>query len=271
MKCIVASSVALALMFAGLQGSAQERQDRTQPGQQPGLQQPGQQPRAGLAQPGAHADIEAKLAGWLATCNQVQIEISQLAAQKASDPAVKQFAQKMVDEHTQLSSQLAQFLSPSDRERLRAGAAGGLDRTRTPGQPETRPQTDAFERQPDTQRRTETAAGRAGQDPFEQIAAEAAKKSTQMITGLLREKEGKEFDMCYSGLQVFAHINFVSELEAMEGHGSEQFQQVVTKAAQSTKSHLESAKQLAQKVGGSASSERVTRLPEQQGRQPERP
>jgi hypothetical protein len=70
---------------------------------------------------------------------------------------------------------------------------------------------------------------------------------------------------------VFAHINFVSELEAMEGHGSPQFQQVAGKAAQSTEMHLEKAKQLAQKIGESAGSERVTRRPEQQGRQPERP
>jgi hypothetical protein len=182
---------------------------------------------------------------------------------------VKQFAQKMVDEHTQLNSQLAQFLPASDRERLGVGAAGTLDRTRTPGQPEVRPQTDTT-RVPEAGR-TETAAARAGQDPFEQIAAEAARKSTQRITSLLQEKEGQEFDMCYTGLQVFAHINFVSELEAMEGHGSEQFQQVVTKASQSTQMHLDDAKQLAQKIGGSAGSERVTRRPEQQGRQPERP
>lgn len=154
---------------------------------------------------------------------------------------------------------------------------GAADRARTPGQTELRGQAEA-QRDALTQRPTDTPAGRAetatsraGQDPFQQIATEAAHKSTQMLTGLLQEKEGQEFDMCYTGLQVFSHIKFVSELEAMEGHGSQQFQQVVTKAAQATKMHLENAKQLAQKIGESAGSERVTRRPEQQGRQPERP
>jgi len=256
MKCIVASSMTLALMFAGLQATAQERQDR--------LQQT--QPRADLAQPGVQGNIESHLAAWLATCNKAEIEVSQLAAQKASDPAVKQFAQQMVEQHNQLNQQLAQFLSPSQRERLIGAAA--TDRTRAPGQADAPRQTDTA-RATDSQRRIETAAGQAGQgqDLFQQIGAEAARVSTQKITSLLDQKEGKEFDMCYTGLQVFAHINAASLLEAMQGHGSEQFQQVVMKATQTTNAHLDEAKQLAQKIGESAGSERVTRRPEQPGRQ----
>lgn len=36
-----------------------------------------------------------------------EVQIAQLAVQKASDPAVKAFAQKLVDEHTKLNSELA--------------------------------------------------------------------------------------------------------------------------------------------------------------------
>ena len=270
MKCMVASSVALALAFAGMQVSAQVRQDR--------VQRP-DQPRAEVerTQRGVDSGIEAKLAGWLATCNQVEIEVSQLAAQKASDPAVKQFAQEMVEAHTQLNAQLAQFLPPGER-RLQTRAAGSADRAGTPGQSDLRRpagaqrETDLADAQRETNLndRTQTPAQRAGGDPLQEIAATAARKSAEMTTSLLGEKQGKEFDMCYSGWQVFAHINFVSELEAMEGHGSEQFQQVVMKATQATKGHLEEAKQLAEKIGSSTDpAERVTRRPEQQGRQPQ--
>lgn len=257
MKRTIVSAVSLAVIFAGLQGFAQVRQDRPQRGDQP------QAEPTRPAHEGSHqGSIESKLALWLATCNNVQIEVSQLAAQKASDPAVKQFAQQMVEEHSRLNTQLAQFVARSDRDRLRTAATGGQDRTRTPGQTDLRQQTDAAQHQTELQRRTETAVGRAGHDPFEEIAAEAARKSAQMITGLLQEKQGTQFDMCYAGLQVFAHINFVAELEAMQGHGSEQFQQVVTKATQATKSDLERAKELAGKISQSAGAERVTRRPE---------
>jgi predicted outer membrane protein len=262
-------------MIVGLPtGFAQERQDRPQAGDRPQAEQ---------TQPAREGNIESKLALWLATCNNVQIEVSQLAAQKASDPAVKQFAQQMVQQHGQLNSQLAQFVSASDRARLQTGAAGALDRTRTPGQreqpgdagarrPGEQPQTETPRQvERETQRGIERPTSRTGQDPFQEIASEASQKSSQMITSLLGEKQGHEFDMCYSGLQVFAHINFVAELEAMEGHGSQQFQQVVAKAAQTTQSHLETAKQLAEKVGQSGDTERVTRRPGQQGEQQERP
>jgi hypothetical protein len=104
-----------------------------------------------------------------------------------------------------------------------------------------------------------------------EVGKKAAQKKAQLITALLEEKQGPEFDMCFMGLQVLAHVNAVAEIEAMQGHGSPQFQQVLTEAGRVTNQHLEQAKQLAQKVGESAGSERVTRRPEQPGGQQERP
>lgn len=43
--------------------------------------------------------------------NNSEVELGQLAVQKATDPGVKQFAQRMIDDHTKANQQLQQILT----------------------------------------------------------------------------------------------------------------------------------------------------------------
>lgn len=57
----------------------------------------------------SHSDY--KFAEAATKANAAEIELGQLASQKAEDPAVKQYAQRIVQDHTRASQQLQQILS----------------------------------------------------------------------------------------------------------------------------------------------------------------
>ena len=80
---------------------------------------PGAQPR----QPGVAAQPQGNLDPMLASCliidNQEEIAISEMAKDKAQDEKVKEFAQKMIEEHTQMLSKLDRFSPGLSRQVLR--------------------------------------------------------------------------------------------------------------------------------------------------------
>ncbi|HEX3871253.1 MAG TPA: DUF4142 domain-containing protein [Pirellulales bacterium] len=57
----------------------------------------------------------------------------------------------------------------------------------------------------------------------------------------LESKQGAEFDKCYMGSQVGAHMKMKATLEVVQKHASPQFQPIVAQALATTKQHLEHA------------------------------
>ncbi|MBW3596999.1 MAG: DUF4142 domain-containing protein [Planctomycetes bacterium] len=248
-----------------------QRTETDRPGEARGQRERNREGQAGRGQ-----QLEQQLATMLALGNWKEIQVSQLAAQKAQSPEVKEFAQKMVQDHTQFLQQLQQFVPQGQLDDLRSSggreAVGAVD-ARTGVQPEgaadrereARPGAERNREGADRKReanREEQAAdqpnrqrrpGAAGQasargpgGPITQIAKQATKRSLQRTTELLNEKQGREFDQCYIGQQIVAHIETVSKLEAMQNHGSPQFQAVIRKGVQTTEEHLKEAGAIAQ-------------------------
>lgn len=201
------------------------------------------------------------LAQWLANGNKAEIELGQLAQQKATNPEVKQFAQKMVKDHTEYLQKLQKFTDEKEH------TVAGTDQKKSQDDIANRSATD--QRKTDENRAQaqgdqkieERVAGFRGDDKhkhgkhatMEQIGKEAGKLHLQMTKELLNKYQGHNFDMAYVGQQIAAHTQMLANLKAMEEHTTGEFGTVVKEGVQATESHLKEAKELSdslQKRGG---------------------
>lgn len=99
-----ATAFAQANPGAGSPGAMQQQPGQTQPGTAPGAA--GQTDNMGTTNNGQMASsdkifVKKAMEGGLA-----EVQLGQLALQKSNNPDVKQFAQKMVDDHTKLNDQM---------------------------------------------------------------------------------------------------------------------------------------------------------------------
>jgi predicted outer membrane protein len=216
----------------------QTTQPQTRPAQ-PGQLQPGQTARpAQPGQPGqpgqqgqtssADQQIAACIYG---ECHN-EIEIAKFAESKAQNDEVREFAQRMVRDH-----------SASCEEMKRA--AGQL--------------ADASHGQAASSRTSARSTG--GNLDWISIKKEIGQKCLESVKKELSSKQGADFDECFIGQQVGAHMKMVDELQVLRNHVSSDLQQKIDKDLQTAQQHLQLAKQLAQKLKTS-SSERVTRRPD---------
>jgi putative membrane protein len=162
------------------------------------------------------------LATFLLVHNKMEVELSRLAEQRAQDPAVKAFAQKMVAEHTQIGQKLQQFAAPVD-------IAGGPAQ---PGRP------------------AEAGAGRTGapgQQEFDHVGLieELGNQFLQTSRTELEKKQGAEFDKCFINQQIMSHMQAQQTLQVLSKHASPELRQALQEELKGIKTHLDEAKQIA--------------------------
>jgi len=224
--------------------NAQPRPQPVQPGQQlqPGQQiQPGQQLQPGqqfqpgqqrLQQPGQQAyntqqagSADQQIAALVCGCAQNEIEIAKMAQSKAQSSEVKQFAEQMVKDH-----------SPGCEEmrKLAGSLAGGESAGR--------------------------AADGAGLD-WVRIHQEVGRQCLASTKQELGSKEGAEFDHCFMGQQIGAHMMVISELKVLRNHASPELRQKLDQELQLATTHFQKAKQIGEKLADN-STDRISRKPE---------
>jgi predicted outer membrane protein len=193
----------------------------------------GNQPGAGMQS----QEVQKYIAGCLLSKNKAEVEINEFAQQQAQNPEVKEFARQMVQDHQKLVQELQQLASKH------GGQAADRARTTT-----SLDATDATE-QADANARTRGAANsNSAVDQLMALEQQITKQCTQALRDELQQKQGAEFDMCYIGSQIGAHMQMAAALEVLAQQGPEQIQQVAQKAQPIVQQHLDHAKNLAKQL-----------------------
>ncbi len=206
-----------------------------------------------------NASHEAQLTDYfvdqLMLANESEIELSQIAAQKTENQEVKQFAEKLIQDHQQLDEKLkqlapeaaARFAEPGRRVggRLVDRLADRLDADR----PADRPAADRPTNDRPAQIRT-GARDTGAHDVLTKLCMinhEACENHRQMSKQMLEKYQGQDFNMAFLGMQIGQHAWLLSELKALDGVGTPEFQEVVVQARQNVEQHLQQAKELSKK------------------------
>lgn len=239
---------------------AQETEQRRNPADR---EQPGRAEARTLTQDGkGSGQLDKYFVSCLKTDNKAEVAIATFAAQKATNPDVKAFAQQMVKDHTDLLAKLDRFdqASPATtRDNNSAGAANRddtkprADRTDSAANPpKARADVRVDVKRGDATAQASVRGTRDIANQLLQVKQEITDRCVASAQRELGQKQGKEFDQCYMFMQVGAHIHMVDTLTVLNSHASPELQQVIDEALHSVQQHLEHAKQIAKKLDDSS-------------------
>ncbi len=228
---------------------------------------------------GMEEQLSLTLAAKMAIMNDCEIKTAQLANEKIDNEEVKQYAQSVIRDHQQLNQRLLQAmpevrdlvnLQSSDRtsattpgaetqsaQSTARGADSALQNSpaREASGTAQSPQREGSELSRDaTQRATgyrgvaQDGSRDAMQRKMLDICEKTARNSFEMTKREFSEKQGKDLAMCYMGSQIVVHQQAVAHLQALQGEGTEEFQQIVQQAEETMQHHLTQAKSIVEQL-----------------------
>jgi len=190
----------------------------------------GQAGQTGQAHQGGSADQEIAACVY-GECHN-EIEIAKLAESKTQSEEVRDFAQRMVRDH-----------SPGCQEMQRL--AGSL----------------AADAHHGGSNANQSRGASGGHLDWMSVKKEIGQQCLKSVKEELSSKQGTDFDKCFMGQQIGAHMKVVDELTVLRNHASSELKQKLDKELETAKQHLQLAKQIEQKLKDHPS-ERVSRRPE---------
>lgn len=215
-------------------------------------------PTANQSDPRTTGGNAREVATLLAIGNRGEIEIAQVAMQKAQDPKVKQFAQQMIKDHTDYLEKLNHFAGGevSKAGGQRQNTLGGQnDRERTtsnlnreassPQNNQNQATADQSDRADSRRTQPGTQGGQVNALNFER---EVGDQKVQMTNEMLRQHEGTTFDHAYIGQQIAMHTEMLATLRGLRSMASQELASTIDQGIQKTEQHLEMAKQLMQQL-----------------------
>lgn len=194
--------------------------------------------------PGSRRSADGELAACLIVDNEGEVAMGQMALQRAQNDDVKKFAQEMVEAHTQMIDKLKKFAG-------QGGAVNELSNATGAAQPD---QANAINNQTAASAtQTRPAAGREVQNNDGQLDHVALKRELgalckQTLEREFAQKSADEFDHCYMGQQIGAHLHAIDAMRVAQNHGSDQLRQVLDDGIRTAEKHLQHAKELEKRL-----------------------
>jgi len=220
------------------------------PQAQPGRTQPGQTQHQQAAMHGKQLIGDRELAEALLTDNQGEVAMAQFALQKTQNEEVRQFAQKLVEDHQKMIDSLRQAGAGSGDAAAAGQASASQAGTTGQARPDAGATAAADRRNSVNPGAAELRAGRgpAGGTDFVSLKRELGQQCLQSAQRELGSKQGAEFDKCYIGMQIGAHQHAVDALTVFRRHASDQLGRTIDEGLPVVQAHLEHAKQLMKRL-----------------------
>ncbi len=189
----------------------------------------------------AAGDLSEKIAACLVLGNQEELALAEIAQQRAEHPEVKKFAAHMIEQHQAAVAKLQQAVPQV------AGVA--LGDTQHGSAQAQKPAQAAGQTQP-------------AQPSHELEMAKAVKQQCLQLTKQEMEgKQGAEFDKCYIGQQIGAHVAMLAELRGTKSYANPQLQAVISEGEKMATHHLEQAKEIMKALDAQNATSRTTQRP----------
>ncbi|MEO6595925.1 MAG: DUF4142 domain-containing protein [Planctomycetota bacterium] len=190
------------------------------------------------------AEADKLLASWLmAGCNN-EVALARIGVRKAQNVEVKQFAQKMLDEHAELELKLRPFAGTDAK--VGSGA-------RVPGKGSD--DSGKADREPAD---ASGVRSRVAQGEFDHIALirDLSKRCLESQTKMLEAKTDADFDQCFMQGQVGLHTQAVSMVEVFGNYASGDLSPTLEQAGKTLRAHLAQATTLCKKCESGAKTDK---------------
>jgi len=254
------SAFAIPALLLASSLSAQAPQQGSKEKQPPAAkeQQGSKSPTHAASGPSSSGQLDRILATWLVDDNRNEIALSENSVTRLNNPELKQFASKLIQDHQAFLRKLERFAPDVDAD---FGAASKISKPSdtTPGQtpqPTPRNETKPGDK-PSAENRSGTESSKAGAESHWVTVADmlAIKKdlNKECLTSAskeLQQKSGAEFDKCFLGMQIGAHMGAISTLNVFKNRASKELSQVIAEALPTIQGHLDQAKNLMKKLEG---------------------
>ena len=203
---------------------------------------PTPRPAAGAPAANVQGTSDQQLAAALHDCARNEVDLGKFAQKHAKSDDVKDFAAMVIKDHSPQVDKMGKW-------------AGNLVAARSDERREVRKPV-ADEERGEDRPGDRPAAATAGQRQFSWVTIhqELANQCLKTVKDELGKKEGDDFDRCFIGQQIGAHLMAIDELKVFKNHASPQLQQDIEEAIDTAEGHLKDARKIMEQLEGSKKS-----------------